>query len=140
MDPPFPSPTTTSKVNRWFTLLIHVEFVDLYVELLLNKSISSAFTQFQEGFNLVCKDTAISIFHAKELEILVCGSSVLDFDALHLITSYDGGFSEETPVIQFVPIFISAIPLLLSLTNISILLAFTSCMMWRFAFVKHRSM
>ena len=77
------------------------EFVNLYVDFILNKSVAAAFDAFRMGFDMVCRDTAISIFRPEEVELLVCGSSDLDFEVLRKSTSYDGGFEPETPVIQY---------------------------------------
>jgi hypothetical protein len=78
------------------------EFVDLYVDAVLNKSVSRLFAAFKSGFDTVCTPTttSISLFRPEELELLVIGSSDLDFEALQEVTAYDGGFSVDTPVIK----------------------------------------
>ena len=78
------------------------EFVELYVDFLLNRSVSTLFTAFKEGFEAVTtpKSTSISLFRPEELELLVCGSKELDFYALEKVTTYDGGFTRETPVVS----------------------------------------
>ncbi|KAJ1977816.1 hypothetical protein H4R35_002144 [Dimargaris xerosporica] len=77
------------------------EFVDRYVDFLLNVSVSRQFEAFKEGFHSVCIGSAIKLFRPEELEQLICGSSDLDFRALELVTAYDGGFSANTPVIRY---------------------------------------
>ncbi|KAI8084518.1 uncharacterized protein BX664DRAFT_337173 [Halteromyces radiatus] len=77
------------------------EFVDLYVDFLLNKSVEKQFTAFQTGFNLICRDCAIKIFRPEEVEQLVCGSSDLDFYALEKSTVYDGGWDENSTIIRY---------------------------------------
>ncbi|KAJ1983490.1 hypothetical protein H4R34_001251 [Dimargaris verticillata] len=77
------------------------EFVDRYVDFLLNVSVSQQFEAFKEGFHSVCIGSAIKLFRPEELEQLICGSSDLDFRALELVTAYDGGFSANTPVIRY---------------------------------------
>lgn len=79
------------------------EFVDLYVDFVLNKSISPLFDSFKAGFDAVCtpEKTAISLFRPEELELLVCGSSELDFAALEKVAKYDGGFEKSTPVVNY---------------------------------------
>ncbi|CAO3590665.1 unnamed protein product [Absidia cylindrospora] len=77
------------------------EFVNLYVDFLLNKSIKKQFAAFQLGFNLICQDCAIKIFRPEEIEQLVCGSSDLDFYALEKSTVYDGGWNENSTVIRY---------------------------------------
>jgi hypothetical protein len=76
--------------------------VDLYVQFLLHKGIENQFVAFREGFDSVCANSAISIFRPEEIELLVCGSNDVDFESLQRVTTYDGGFSPETPVIQYV--------------------------------------
>ena len=71
-----------------------------YVDYILNRSVEKAFSSFKDGFDMVCAGTAISLFRPEEVELLVCGSADLDFEALQKATTYDGGFSTETPVIQ----------------------------------------
>ena len=97
---------TTAKVCTHYLLesiiLLDLEFVDLYTDYVLNKSIEKQFTAFKEGFDLVCSGTAITIFRPEEMEQLVCGSEDLDFEVLQKSTNYDGGYSEETPVIKYV--------------------------------------
>ncbi|KAK9708462.1 hypothetical protein K7432_009630, partial [Basidiobolus ranarum] len=76
------------------------EFVDLYVDFILNKSIEKQFDAFKEGFDNVCAGSAIQLFRPEEVEQLICGSSDLDFEALERVTQYDGGFSKDSSVIK----------------------------------------
>jgi hypothetical protein len=41
------------------------------------------------------------LFRPEELELLVCGSQDLDFEALEKVVVYDSGYTKETPVIQW---------------------------------------
>ncbi|KAI8332283.1 hypothetical protein BC941DRAFT_505374 [Chlamydoabsidia padenii] len=77
------------------------EFVNLYVDFLLNKVVEKQFAAFQMGFNLICQDCAIKIFRPEEIEQLICGSSDLDFYALEKSTVYDGGWNEKSTVIKY---------------------------------------
>ena len=88
--------------NVPLTKLNREEFVKLYVDLILYKSVDAVFSAFKDGFYQVCKNSAITLFRAEELELLLCGSSgMLNFEELKAVTTYDGGYSAETPVIQF---------------------------------------
>ena len=40
------------------------------------------------------------MFRAEELELLICGSPVLDFEALEKNTEYDNGYSKDHPAIK----------------------------------------
>ncbi|CEP14339.1 hypothetical protein [Parasitella parasitica] len=77
------------------------EFVELYTDFVLSKSVESQFNAFKEGFQLVCQDSAIKIFRPEEVEQLICGSSDLDFDALETSTVYDGGWTKDSDIIKY---------------------------------------
>jgi len=76
------------------------EFVDAYVDFVLNRSIQGQFNAFKEGFDAVCADGTIRLFRSEELEQLICGCPDLDFEALEGNTHYDGGWTNESPVIR----------------------------------------
>lgn len=48
----------------------------------------------------LCGGPAIHLFSATELERLVCGNPLLDFDAMQANARYDGGYSPEHRVSQ----------------------------------------
>lgn len=61
---------------RGFSLLLQ-EYVDLYTDWLLSKSIEVQFKAFKKGFDLVIGDTSlVELFRPEEVELLVCGSKV----------------------------------------------------------------
>ncbi|KAL7990468.1 hypothetical protein Chor_013898, partial [Crotalus horridus] len=66
------------------------EYVQLYVDFLLNKSIYKQFAAFYYGFHSVCASYALMLLRPEEVEILVCGSPELDVHALQKHTQYDG--------------------------------------------------
>ncbi|KAH9496020.1 Ubiquitin-protein ligase E3A [Bulinus truncatus] len=77
------------------------EFVDLYCDYLLNKSIDQQFRAFKRGFLMVTSESPLKqLFRPEEIELLVCGSRVLDFHALEEATEYDGGFTAESSTIR----------------------------------------
>ena len=53
------------------------------------------FEAFARGFMMLCGGPAIHLFSATELERLVCGNPLLDFDAMQSNARYDGGYSPE---------------------------------------------
>ncbi|CAN7998182.1 unnamed protein product [Ixodes hexagonus] len=80
--------------NKW-------EFVDLYADFLLNKSVEKQFRAFRRGFLLVTEDSPLeTLFRPEEVELLVCGSKNFDFNALEESTEYDGGYCANTPIIR----------------------------------------
>lgn len=53
------------------------EFVDLYSDFLLNKSIERQFKAFKKGFEMVTDESPLKLlFRPEEIELLVCGSRV----------------------------------------------------------------
>ncbi|XP_004838552.1 probable E3 ubiquitin-protein ligase HECTD2 isoform X2 [Heterocephalus glaber] len=66
------------------------EYVQLYTDFLLNKSIYKQFAAFYYGFHSVCASNALMLLRPEEVEILVCGSPELDMHALQRSTQYDG--------------------------------------------------
>ena len=53
------------------------EFVTLYADFLLNKSIEKQFRAFRRGFQMVTNESPLrSLFRPKEIELLICGSDV----------------------------------------------------------------
>lgn len=76
------------------------KFVTAYVDFVLNKSVDVAFSNFKQGYDSVCGGTAIALFNPREVRLLVCGSLDLDFEALRVNTSYDGGFTAEHTLMQ----------------------------------------
>ena len=69
------------------------EYIRLYTKYLLEDSISRQFAAFQRGFHTVCGGECLQLFRWEELELLICGSPVLDFEALERAAQYDDGFS-----------------------------------------------
>lgn len=49
------------------------EFVDLYVDLILNTSVEKHFKAFSTGFHEVCGGRVLELFHSQELMALVVG-------------------------------------------------------------------
>ena len=78
------------------------EYVELYVQHVLQHSIQSQLSAFYQGFHQVCGGPALALFRWEELELLICGLPELDFGALERVTRYEGGFSEDSLVVQWV--------------------------------------
>ncbi|KAJ1961752.1 hypothetical protein GGI12_003069 [Dipsacomyces acuminosporus] len=77
------------------------EFIDKYVDFTFNISCKAQFAEFKAGFDRICGGSFVRYMRPQELELLVCGSSDLDFGALESSTIYDGGYTHDTQVIQF---------------------------------------
>ncbi|KAJ1525999.1 hypothetical protein ONE63_009178 [Megalurothrips usitatus] len=77
------------------------EFVDLYADFLLNKSVEKQFRAFRRGFHMVTDESPLHLlFRPEEIEQLVCGSKNFDFNELEEATEYDGGYTALSPIIQ----------------------------------------
>ena len=76
------------------------EYVDLYVQWLLVGSIEAQWSAFYKGFSSVCDGPAFRIFQWDELELLLCGSDDLDLHALEAHTTYESGFTKDSPSIR----------------------------------------
>ncbi|XP_053307189.1 probable E3 ubiquitin-protein ligase HECTD2 [Spea bombifrons] len=77
------------------------EYVQLYVDFLLNKSIYKQFSAFYYGFHSVCSSNALMLLRPEEVEILVCGSPELDMLALQKNTQYDGYLKTDLTIRHF---------------------------------------
>lgn len=77
------------------------EFVDLYADFILNKSIDTQFRAFKKGFMMVTSESPLKyLFRPDEVETLVCGCKEYDFCALEQSTEYDGGFTATSQTIK----------------------------------------
>lgn len=78
------------------------EFVDLYADFLLNRSIEKQFRAFRKGFQMVMGDESPlnMLFRPEEVELLVCGSKQFDVTQLQKATEYDGGYTADSTIIK----------------------------------------
>ncbi|CAI5461354.1 unnamed protein product [Closterium sp. Yama58-4] len=76
------------------------EFVDLLVDFHLNKLVERQFGPFSHGFLRLCGGRVLKMFQPDELELLICGSPVFDFDELERNARYEDGYTKESPVIK----------------------------------------
>uniref|UniRef100_A0AAY5JWI6 HECT-type E3 ubiquitin transferase n=1 Tax=Esox lucius TaxID=8010 RepID=A0AAY5JWI6_ESOLU len=88
------------------------EYVQLYVDFLLNKSIYRQFAAFYYGFHSVCTSDALMLLRPEEVEILVCGSPNLDMSTLQKAAQYEG-YSKTDPTIRAFWDVVLAFPLVL---------------------------
>ena len=49
----------------------------------------------------MCGGDCLQLFRWEELELLICGSPVLDFEALERVAQYDDGYARDHPTILF---------------------------------------
>ncbi|RGB41112.1 hypothetical protein C1646_649703 [Rhizophagus diaphanus] len=76
------------------------DYVERYVNFVLNDSITEQFESFKRGFYHVCGGNALSLFQPEEIELLVRGSAEpLEIDELKAVTVYER-FSEDEETIR----------------------------------------
>jgi hypothetical protein len=65
------------------------EYVDLYIDWYFNKSISEYFNSFEKGFYRVFNRNLSKILTPDELELIICGTQILDFHELKNACQYE---------------------------------------------------
>lgn len=76
------------------------EYVDLCVKYYLETSIELSFEAFRKGFQKLWRGRVLQLFHPAELEQLICGSPVLDFEALEKYTIYEDGYRKDSRIVR----------------------------------------
>ncbi|KAJ4921946.1 hypothetical protein JOQ06_021717 [Pogonophryne albipinna] len=99
------------------TKLNRKEYVQLYVDFLLNKSIYKQFAAFFHGFHSVCASDALMVrspllvvnelLRPEEVEMLVCGSPDLEMIALQKAAQYEGYSKTDSTVRCFWDVVLS---------------------------------
>ena len=78
------------------------KYVEKYIDWLFNHSIGQLFDAFKRGFYKLYSGEMTTNCDPEELQLLICGSSVLDFHELERITKYEGGYDKKSPpVVNF---------------------------------------
>ncbi|KAI9826162.1 MAG: hypothetical protein M1819_007418 [Sarea resinae] len=76
--------------NRPVTNANRREFVDLYVQYLLDTAVARQFEPLKRGFYTVCGGNALALFRPEEIELLVRGSDEpLDVSSLRAVATYE---------------------------------------------------
>ncbi|GLG99343.1 E3 ubiquitin-protein ligase Smurf1 [Gryllus bimaculatus] len=76
------------------------EFVDLYVDFILNSGVEKHFMAFNNGFHKVCGGKVLELFHAHELMAVVVGNENYDWEELERNAEYKNGYTENDKVIR----------------------------------------
>ncbi|KAF4651899.1 hypothetical protein FOZ61_010070 [Perkinsus olseni] len=79
------------------------EYVERIIDWKVNVSIARQFWSFKRGFDKCIGQSVLfqRLFKSpSDLELLICGTKELDFEALRSNTIYDDGFTKDSPVIQ----------------------------------------
>ncbi|XP_076248934.1 HECT and RLD domain containing E3 ubiquitin ligase 4 isoform X2 [Calliopsis andreniformis] len=81
------------------TLKNKKQFVDLYVDYILNKSVERHFREFHKGFHKVCGGRVLELFHSHELMAVVVGNEDYDWEELEKNATYKEGYTKNDPTI-----------------------------------------
>jgi ubiquitin-protein ligase E3 A len=65
------------------------EYVELYTDWYFNKSIDGYFRSFEKGFYKVFNKSLTKILTPNELELILCGTQILDFHELKIAAVYE---------------------------------------------------
>lgn len=90
--------TPVTKTNRQ-------KYVDLYVDLIFNKSVRNQFEKFAEGFYEGCPVNAWKMFHPEELRELVHGCPAYEWENLHKCATYEGCSNSDELIKNFWSVF-----------------------------------
>ncbi|KAJ0178719.1 hypothetical protein K1T71_005494 [Dendrolimus kikuchii] len=77
------------------------EYVDLYVDFLLNKSVENQFKAFNQGFQKVCGGRIIKLFRSHELMSVVIGNEEYNWELFESNCEYKNGYSATDPQIRW---------------------------------------
>ncbi|XP_067297061.1 E3 ISG15--protein ligase HERC5 [Pseudorasbora parva] len=98
LDPAEPGKKVTNYNRR--------EFVDKYVDYILNKSVEEVFEEFRRGFFKACDRSLVEMFEPEELRGVLVGNEEYDWDVLKQNTTYEGSFCADHPtIISFWKVF-----------------------------------
>lgn len=79
-----------------------MEFVELYIDFILNKSVETQFNAFHGGFMKVVGGYVMELFRAHELMGLVIGNEDYDWNAFEQSAKYKGGYTSGDPTVLFI--------------------------------------
>ena len=65
------------------------EYVELYIDWYFNKAIKEPFSSFERGFYRVFNRDLSKILSPEELELIICGTQILDFHELKRVCKYE---------------------------------------------------
>ena len=75
------------------------EYIDLYINWFFNESIKEVFKSFEKGFYRVFNRDLSKILSPEELELIICGTQILDFKELKKVCRYEE-YTEDSETIK----------------------------------------
>ena len=76
------------------------EYVELYINWYFNESIKEVFTSFEKGFYRVFNRDLSKILSPEELELIICGTQILDFNELKRVCHYEE-YTKDSETIKY---------------------------------------
>ena len=76
------------------------EYVELYLDWYFNKSIQEVFNSFEKGFYKVFNRDLCKILSPEELELIICGTQILDFNELKKGCNYEE-YTKDSVTIKY---------------------------------------
>ena len=76
------------------------EYVELFINWYFNTSIDDYFRSFEKGFYKVFSKNLTKILTPKELELILCGTQILDFHELKIAAAYEE-YDKNSETIKF---------------------------------------
>ena len=77
------------------------EYIDLYIDWFFNISIEDCYSSFEKGFYKVFDEDLSKLLTPEELELIICGSSDLNFQELQKACIYKDGYDKDSITIKF---------------------------------------
>ncbi len=77
------------------------DYVKAYLDWLFEKSVGPLFESFKKGFYKLYSGEFTTSCDPEELQLMICGSPVLDFDELEKCAKYDGGYTKDSPTVKY---------------------------------------
>lgn len=85
------------------------EYIKLYMDWLMNKSVEKMFSKFEDGFNLISKARGktnsvkimYELFHYDEIDLLVSGEEITYWNSLKDNAEYIDGYKEDSQEVKW---------------------------------------
>lgn len=97
------------KIELWYSLwsnlklslFIRTEFVELYIDYVLNRSVLKQFQGFSDGFMKVCGGKVMELFRPHELMAVVVGNEDYDWHILESEAEYRHGYTSGDQTVRY---------------------------------------
>lgn len=78
------------------------DYVQRYCDWIFSTGVAPQFKAFRSGFDKCISDTLFrQLFRPDELELIICGTEELDFEALEKTSQYQDGYTKDTAVVKW---------------------------------------